>query len=162
MLRKLLRAIGYKIRYWAGDVSRQSGRDSYAKLESSDAVQVDPRDVKAYFRRGMCRTKARRFRDAKLDFENVLKHDSKCAEGRYFLAHVLWQIGEYRRFESELEKLLELQPGYIYASNTRGFYKEAHEFKKECEEAVKTLDSLPQPPSGLGQSRPIRPRSRRR
>lgn len=162
MLRTLLKAIGSRIRYWAGGESRQSDRDFDARLDSSEAAQFDPNGVKAYLRRGKSRTEARRFRDAKLDFESVLKLDPKCAEGRYFLAHVLWQIGEYRRFDSELEKLLELQPGYIYASNTRGLYMEANEFKKECEEAVKKLDCLPPPPSGFGQSRPIRPRSWRR
>ena len=147
--------------HYRGDHCMRLGQFQRAVTDFSTAIELDSRLLAAYLLRGVSLNNLRRFWDAKSDFDKVIALRPEGATGHYVSAFVHWQQREHREFDIELEKFLELQPSYIFASNTPGSYRRANEYRRVCKEAIINLEPIP-PPSMFAQSRPIQARSKSR
>lgn len=81
--------------------------------ETTAALEANPHDVEARFKRGVvCQSKCC-YREAIADFSEVLRHQPDHARAWLLLSEVLSNIGEHERAAKARQQAIELDPTLI-------------------------------------------------
>ena len=127
-------------------VNRDIAADFDRAIILDPAIKLAPEDAQAWLGRSIRHMRLGQHSQAKSDFWQALavsrEHVSEYCSNKICFEGPLRNYRDFREAVEkhldirEIEKYLETIPGYIFASNTRGFYGRANEYRREVMEAL--------------------------
>jgi len=97
-----------KIHTIVADKALSEGKVEESLREYQKALDFYSGNVKASFNRGLIFIKARKFQEARTEFEMVVRHDPQNTRGRINLANVYEQLGELSKAAEQYEIIMQL------------------------------------------------------
>jgi len=116
-------------------------RTTLAVKDLEAALDIDPTNAHARFRRGVLRFQQGELEKARLDFELARETAPRFWDAHFFEGDTLIRLGRHREAVRALSRSLEIRPGYAPAVQKRGYaYFSLRDFEKaeaDYREAVK-------------------------
>ena len=112
------------------------------------AIELDPKNPKAYHHRGITKYKLGKYEEAINDFDKTIELNPKSTRAYNNRAIAKGELGKHEEAIKDYDKAIELDPDYSYAYNNRGSAKdELGEYKEAIIDYNEAIESDPNNPS---------------
>ena len=109
----------------AGRHKLDSGDATGAAAEFDRAVVLDPKDPRAYFARGVAKTKQGDLDGASADYTRAVEANPRFSQALINRGAIKWQKGDLDSALGDFNRAIDVDPNAIQALNARGVIKDA-------------------------------------